>query len=189
MKTIIICLILALLACREQKKPEVKKTDYEILIEKKSTLLSEEFKAFSSRYPKLNNMDSLDFIYSISYQNTLKDSNTIFVCSPYFVDDIVKRDSGYLIKIVKFLENNTVYLDLFCNEEIEKAIYSEGSDSSNVLHFLIVNIDNFKKVRWVIRGDGEDQGDDYISVDINVGNASTFVFEGSVIETNRKVIM
>jgi hypothetical protein len=170
----IVLALITLMACETKNAKQGKEKEYDILQNKRDSLMSELTNKYAIKY----SLDTLDYNYSIEFEELLKSDYQLI--SRFMINDIYKKDSLIYIKLRVFAFTN-IYLNLTISQNQARKILS---NKDNFFFFnegvLIVKLFDIKKIDLTLESYPEDEG--YCSIEFE--NSMSFLGKGEIIETH-----
>ena len=174
----IIFLVVAIAACGCEK---AKNRDQEIE-EKARYRRDSVINIINIKYDIENRLDTIlnsnDF--TLFYQRLFKnEDDQLLEVKPYDISDIYVRDSTYYLMLtISGRPWNDIFLELTIKEKELKTLF--GAKKSNA--FLIINIQNVKKVYFEMKANISESvpEEDYYDIDLNLAGTRKLILEGNV---------
>lgn len=180
-KLLAICSILILLFSCENKE---KKKEQEA-----SELVDIEIKRLAEKYNAVHGWDTLDYNFTIQYQELFSDSNQfILLDKPIYITDIKKENNKYFISGSSYL-NHTFYFRLECSKsQVNSLLKNDISYFSDI--GLISKITSVEKLVITVGGEieyhevqtGEDSYESIPYSYAQVQEAEDFLLTGKLVD-------
>jgi hypothetical protein len=165
---------LLILSCNSKESAEEKTAREESEAKEKDEIKKKEkqnkIDELTRKYNVKYKLDTVRLRYSIEYQPILESGHLLLEIKQLNINDIFKIDSLYYVSIDP--KGTISELILPITEEQIKLL-----SDKNLFHFLIVDINHIKKIKFVFRGELE--GED---VSVNLENSTGFSANGKLIE-------
>lgn len=154
-----------------------------------------------ARWENLNNIamhfgaivgfDTLHYSLSYDYQNFL-DKNNKIVLDNFYIDDVVKKDSVYIVSIHKNYYSK-LFFELTCNANQVDELLPDSSQKSSHRHYrsegkiIVIAIASIKKVKFKIETEVEssDSEDEEPDVNLDLGTSGDFILKGQLISISK----
>lgn len=187
---ILIILVVSLFSCNA-KSDETTKTEIQrkIEIETKRENLNKIAKEFGA----ISGFDKLDLSLTLEYQRFFEKNNKI-ILDEFEFDDVLKKDSEYLISIHKG-DNPKYFFELKCDSNQVQQLLADYSLKDRNLYYnlenliVVASITSIKKIKFKIETNVErsNDGDDEPDVNFDLNNSNNFILEGRLINLNKNL--
>lgn len=178
--TLLVILFIFFASCNEGN--DKSKSDYAEKRQIEENLKWEKLSKIAKKYDAIAGFDTLSFPYSYEYQNLLSKNNKILL-DDFSIDDIVRKDSVYIVSIQK----EYFFIEIKCSLNQIQELLSDRTDENSWHHYfsngeIIVAINSIKKVRFQIETEVENSGseDEEPEVNLDLGTSDDFLLKGEL---------
>ena len=190
--TLFAILISVLFSCNDSND-KLKKTDQqeEQKREEIADARWENLNKVATHFGAIAGFDTLAYSLSYDYQNLL-DKNNKIVLDNFYIDDLVKTDSVYIVSIHKNYITK-LFFELTCNaNQVDELLHDSSQKRSHHRYrssgkIIVAAIASIKKVKFKIETEVEnsDNEDEEPDVNMDLGVSDDFILKGQLINISK----